>query len=71
MAGYPYGCVEQTVSRFYPSVLVKDTLQKMGTNLETIGQQRRQMNEADLKHRFGHSESPVFDSAELDRMVKA
>jgi uncharacterized protein YfaS (alpha-2-macroglobulin family) len=22
LAGYPYGCVEQTMSRFYPSVLV-------------------------------------------------
>jgi uncharacterized protein YfaS (alpha-2-macroglobulin family) len=71
LAGYPYGCVEQTMSRFYPSVLVKDTLKKMGTDLETIDKQRRQMNPADLANRFGRYQSPVFDSAELDRMVRA
>jgi uncharacterized protein YfaS (alpha-2-macroglobulin family) len=69
LAGYPYGCVEQTMSRFYPSVLVKDTLRKMGTDLETVGKQRKQMNPPDLQHRFGSD--PVFDSDELDKMVKA
>jgi hypothetical protein len=71
LAGYPYGCVEQTMSRFYPSVLVKDTLKKMGTDLEAIGKQRKQMNSGDLANRFGRGQSPVFDSAELDRMVRA
>jgi len=71
LAGYPYGCVEQTMSRFYPSVLVKDTLKKMGTDLEAIGKQRKQMNAGDLTNRFGRWQSPVFDSAELDRMVRA
>ncbi len=71
LAGYPYGCVEQTMSRFYPSVLVKDTLKKMGTDLETIGKQRKQMNAGDLTNRFGRWQSPVFDTAELERMVRA
>jgi uncharacterized protein YfaS (alpha-2-macroglobulin family) len=69
LVGYPYGCVEQTMSRFYPTVLVADTLKKMGTDLETIGKQRRQMNAGDVRNRFG--DSPVFDSAELARMTKA
>ena len=74
LAGYPYGCTEQTMSRFYPAVLVKQTLKKLGTDLETIAKQRRQMNEDDLKNRFGRypfNESPVFDSATLDDMVHA
>ncbi len=71
LVGYPYGCVEQTMSRFYPCVIVRDALKKMGTDLETIGKQRKQMNAGDLKNRFGHYDSPVFDSAELDRMVQA
>jgi hypothetical protein len=71
LAGYPYGCVEQTMSRFYPSVLVKDTLKQMGTDLETLAKQRKQMNEGDLANRFGRFQSPVFDSAELERMVRA
>lgn len=28
--GYPYGCVEQTMSRFLPTVVVAGTLQKLG-----------------------------------------
>jgi uncharacterized protein YfaS (alpha-2-macroglobulin family)/tetratricopeptide (TPR) repeat protein len=71
LAGYPYGCVEQTMSRFYPSVLVKDTLKRMGTDLETIGKQRKQMYPPDLQNRFGRYQDPVFDSDELDRMVRA
>ena len=71
LAGYPYGCVEQTMSRFYPSVLVKDTLKNMGTDLEAIGKQRKQMYPPDLKNRFGNYHDPVFDSDELDHMVRA
>ncbi len=71
LAGYPYGCVEQTMSRFYPSVLVRDTLKKMGTDLETVAKQRKQMYPPDLKNRFGRDHDPVFDSDELDRMVRA
>ena len=64
----PYGCVEQTVSRFYPSVLVRDSLKRLGTDLETLGNQRRQMNPADLANRFGTS--PVYDSERLERMIR-
>jgi uncharacterized protein YfaS (alpha-2-macroglobulin family) len=30
LAGYPYGCVEQTMSRFLPTVVVSRSLQKLG-----------------------------------------
>jgi hypothetical protein len=30
LAGYPYGCVEQTMSRFLPSVVTAQALQKLG-----------------------------------------
>ncbi len=36
LADYPYGCVEQTLSRFVPSVVVADALRKSGVNLETL-----------------------------------
>ena len=38
LADYPYGCVEQTLSRFVPSVVVADTLRKAGVNLDTLHQ---------------------------------
>ncbi len=33
LADYPYGCVEQTMSRFLPSVVVSKTLKDLGYNL--------------------------------------
>jgi uncharacterized protein YfaS (alpha-2-macroglobulin family) len=36
LENYPYGCVEQTLSRFVPSVLVAKTLQDLGYNLKDI-----------------------------------
>lgn len=69
LVGYPYGCVEQTMSRFYPTVLVKETLKTLGTDLEAVGKQRRQRNADGLRKRF--NESPVFDSKEMNKMVRA
>ena len=36
LADYPYGCVEQTMSRFLPSVLTEKTLRESGVNLQTL-----------------------------------
>lgn len=36
LADYPYGCVEQTMSRFLPSVIVSKTLQDTGYNLSDL-----------------------------------
>ncbi|BCM91290.1 hypothetical protein IAD21_03156 [Abditibacteriota bacterium] len=36
LADYPYGCVEQTMSRFLPSALVERSLQTTGVNLQTL-----------------------------------
>ncbi|MCG3125928.1 MAG: hypothetical protein CHACPFDD_00755 [Phycisphaerae bacterium] len=71
LAGYPYGCVEQTMSRFYPSVLVRDTLQRMKIDLETIAQRRKQQSAEAAGARWAWSDSPVFNTKELDRMVDA
>ncbi len=42
---YPYGCVEQTISRFMPSVLVARTLRDSGIDLETLGKQLKALEE--------------------------
>src|SRR5436309_15263464 len=36
LADYPYGCIEQTMSRFLPSVIVAKTLQEAGLRLEDL-----------------------------------
>jgi len=36
LTGYPYGCVEQTMSRFLPDVVVKQTLDKLKLKNEKI-----------------------------------
>jgi hypothetical protein len=38
---YPYGCVEQTMSRFLPSVVTAKVLSDSGVNLQTLGQRAR------------------------------
>lgn len=39
LAGYPYGCVEQTMSRFLPSVIVAQTLQALNLRHEKLEQE--------------------------------
>jgi hypothetical protein len=36
LADYPYGCIEQTMSRFLPSVLVARTLRDLGVDLKDL-----------------------------------
>ncbi|MBI4574650.1 MAG: hypothetical protein HY722_00100 [Planctomycetes bacterium] len=36
LAGYPYGCVEQTLSRFVPSVIVSRTLRDLGVEAPEV-----------------------------------
>ncbi|MBI2267217.1 MAG: hypothetical protein HYU64_18985 [Armatimonadetes bacterium] len=36
LAGYPYGCVEQTMSRFLPTVIVSRTLQDQDITIEKL-----------------------------------
>ncbi len=43
LIGYPYGCTEQTMSRFLPNVLVANTLQTLGTDYQSS------IDEAELK----------------------
>src|SRR5574340_360068 len=36
LADYPYGCIEQTMSRFLPSVVVAHTLTELGVDLKDL-----------------------------------
>jgi uncharacterized protein YfaS (alpha-2-macroglobulin family) len=78
LADYPYGCTEQTLNRFLPSVITQRVLQRMNVNLAAIRDKRTNLNAQEIGddrqrarqwQRFEHN--PVFDEAELAQMVKS
>ncbi|MGL4511669.1 MAG: alpha-2-macroglobulin family protein [Lacipirellulaceae bacterium] len=64
---YPHGCTEQTLNRFLPAVVTRDTLRKLGLDLAKLeaGAAPGEPNPGQRK------QSPVFQPAELDQVVKA
>ncbi|QDU60090.1 hypothetical protein Pan216_09270 [Planctomycetes bacterium Pan216] len=67
---YPYGCTEQTMSRFLPAALTAHTLQELGINLSDL----RKMPATDpvIKKRLQQfKKDPVYDPAKLATIVKA
>ncbi len=52
LAGYPYGCVEQTMSRFLPTVVVSRALQKLGLEKPGLQAELPQMVAAGLQRLY-------------------
>ena len=78
LADYPYGCTEQTLNRFLPTILTQKILREMNLDLKTIRDKRTNLNAQEIGDpalraqawkRFPHN--PVFDEAEVAQMVKA
>jgi len=71
---YPYGCTEQTMSRFLPAVMTRKTIQNMGIDLADVKKIRGRLDEIRRiekgEHRSIYRMSPIFDDAELNRMIK-
>jgi uncharacterized protein YfaS (alpha-2-macroglobulin family) len=75
---YPYGCTEQTLNRFLPAVITQRTLLEMKLDLKAIQQKRTNLNAQEIgdaaarakgwKH---YEHNPVFDEAEMTKIVKA
>ena len=78
LASYPYGCTEQTLNRFVPSVITQKILIDMGIDLKAIRKKRTNLNAQEIgndKERAKQWQrldtNPVFKDKEVDRMVKA
>ncbi len=58
LAGYPYGCVEQTMSRFLPTVYVAQTLQKLGLENDELDAELPKMVKAGVErlYNFQHGD---------------
>lgn len=77
LAEYPYGCTEQTLNRFLPTVITQKVLLDMGLDLAAIRDKRTNLNAQEIGDDRRRAEgwqrfdrNPVFDEQEVRRMVK-
>ena len=78
LADYPYGCTEQTLNRFLPTVMTQKVLIKLGVDLKTIKAKHTNLNAQQIgdarergKQWKGYEHNPVFDQAEVAKMADA
>ncbi|MFO0918525.1 MAG: hypothetical protein U0872_09445 [Planctomycetaceae bacterium] len=78
LVDYPYGCTEQTLNRFLPTVVTQKILLDMQLDLAAIQEKRTNLNAQELgdageraKQWKRFDRNPVFDVAEVQNMVKA
>jgi uncharacterized protein YfaS (alpha-2-macroglobulin family) len=78
LADYPYGCTEQTLNRFLPTVITQHILTNMKLDLKAIRDKRTNLNAQETGNaqerakgwkRFPHN--AVFDEAEVQTMTNA
>ncbi len=77
MVDYPYGCTEQTLNRFLPTVITQKVLLNMQLNLKDIQAKRTNLNAQEIgddveraKRWKRFDRNPVFDEDEVRTMVK-
>ena len=78
LVDYPYGCTEQTLNRFLPTVITQKVLRDTGLDLKAIRDKRTNLNAQEIGDAADRAKgwkrfprNPVFDEAEVRAMVKA
>ena len=75
LVDYPYGCTEQTVSRFVPAVLTLQTLEMLGADLADLERRHTNLNAQQVgPHRYDTHEPdnpPVYSRHEVEKVVRA
>ena len=78
LVDYPYGCTEQTLNRFLPTVVTQRILRNMGLDLKAIKDKRTNLNAQEIGDDVERAKgwkrfdrNPVFDDAEVATMVKS
>ncbi|MES2594294.1 MAG: MG2 domain-containing protein [Verrucomicrobiota bacterium] len=83
LVDYPYGCTEQTLNRFVPTVITLNVLKDLGVDLKAVRDKRTNLNAQEIgdpdkrakrwqgKDNKGKLKEPVFDEDEVMRMAKA
>ncbi len=77
MVDYPYGCTEQTLNRFLPTVITQKILLDMNLDLKDIEKKQTNLNAQEIGNDRDRAKqwqrlnrNPVFDVDEVRRMVK-
>jgi uncharacterized protein YfaS (alpha-2-macroglobulin family) len=78
LVDYPYGCTEQTLNRFLPTVVVQKVLRDLGVPLEEIRKKRANLDAQEIGDAAGRARqwqryprNPVFDEGEVRAMALA
>ena len=78
LVDYPYGCTEQTLNRFIPTVITQKILLNMGIDLKDVKKKRTNLNAQEIgkdkkraKQWKRGDNNPVFDDKEVEKMVKS
>ena len=83
LAAYPYGCTEQTLNRFVPTVITQKLLKDLGHDLAAIKAKKTNLNPQEIgdpqkraaqweKEKRRHENmNPVWDEKEVAKMVRA
>lgn len=67
---YPYGCTEQTLSRFLPAVVTRKTLSTLGVSLEEVAGMTAKLD-PNVPDRVNVDDAkPVLSDAKLDDVVR-
>ena len=73
---YPYGCTEQTLNRFVPTVITQKLIKNMGIDLEDVRNKRANLNPQEIgddKERMAQwkrwQRNPVFSEKEVNKMT--
>lgn len=76
LAEYPYGCVEQTLNRFLPALVVTNTLKQLGLNPGSALESHRNLNPQAIRDKAFYDgvmkrleRNPVYDEAKLKKMA--
>ncbi len=77
LVDYPFGCTEQTLNRFLPTVMTQGVLRRMGVDLKEVQKKRTNLNAQEIGDDPKRAQqwkrddrNPVFDEDEVRSMVK-
>lgn len=83
LVDYPYGCTEQTLNKFVPTVITLNVIKDLGVDLKAVRDKRTNLNAQEIgdadkrakrwqgKDGKGKPKEPVFDEDEVQKMAKA